>query len=146
LGSTAKSLRIVLIEDHLDTADVLKRLLECKGYLVDTCHSGSEALGLVPAVQPDIVLLDIGLPDMDGCNVARLLRQQQGFKSVLVARASQGPSAGARSWHRSGTCSSQSVSLNCRLLWRRLPLGLLAITRTAEQPIAASRPSGSPGI
>lgn len=70
-------MRVMVVEDNLDVAQVLEKSLQEWGYTSRVCTSGSEALALAPYFQPQVVLIDIGLPDMDGWELARRLRQQE---------------------------------------------------------------------
>ena len=66
--------RILVVDDNLDCAVTLAKLLRYAGHEVQAAHSGLAALELARTCTPDVVLLDIGLPDMDGLEVARRLR------------------------------------------------------------------------
>jgi PAS domain S-box-containing protein len=63
--------RILIVDDNRDAADVLALLLESDGHEVLAVYSAEDALEQVRAFKPDVVLVDIGLPGMDGCEVAR---------------------------------------------------------------------------
>ena len=80
----AKGLRILLVEDHPDTANSTKVLLGMWGHEVEVAPDGPTALQAAQARQPDVVLLDIGLPGMDGWAVAKLLRDQANGKGPLL--------------------------------------------------------------
>jgi CheY-like chemotaxis protein len=69
-----RPLRVAIIEDNLDTAESLSLLLDLLGYTVSVAHSGARGVELVREAQPDVVLCDIGLPGMDGFEVARQLK------------------------------------------------------------------------
>ncbi len=71
------SLRVLVVEDNLDTAGVLEKSLDNWGYAARVCTSGNEALALSPYYLPHVVLIDIGLPDIDGWELARRMRQHQ---------------------------------------------------------------------
>ncbi len=79
--------RILLVDDLVEVAEDMACLLrEAFGHEVRTAHDGPTALRLAADFRPDLVLLDIGLPGMNGCEVARRLRQQPGLgDAVLVA-------------------------------------------------------------
>ena len=78
--------RILIVDDNIDTADSLAKLLRYLGQDVCTAHESSGALDLVRTFQPEIILLDIGLPGLNGFEVASLIRQQPGMKNArLVA-------------------------------------------------------------
>jgi signal transduction histidine kinase len=66
--------RVLLVEDNHDTAVALQKALESLGYLVAIAHNGPVALTVARSFQPDVALLDIGLPVMDGWELARRLR------------------------------------------------------------------------
>jgi signal transduction histidine kinase/DNA-binding response OmpR family regulator len=76
--------RILVVDDNADAAESLALLLQIAGHEVQSCHDGPAALAAAQAFQPDIILLDIGLPGMDGHEVARRLRAQKEFEKVLL--------------------------------------------------------------
>lgn len=67
--------RVLLVEDNHDTAIALQKALETLGYQVALAHNGPVALTVARSFQPDVALLDIGLPVMDGWELARRLRE-----------------------------------------------------------------------
>ena len=69
------SQRILVVDDNCDAADTLAELLEMYGHTVRTAYTGAQAIERTLAFTPDIVFLDIGLPDMSGYEVAGKLRQ-----------------------------------------------------------------------
>jgi two-component system CheB/CheR fusion protein len=69
--------RILLIEDNVLAARNTRMLLSEIGYEVQLAHSGKEGIKIARRFQPEIVVCDIGLPDIDGFAVARELRQEQ---------------------------------------------------------------------
>lgn len=78
--------RVLLVEDNTDAAESLKQVLEMDGHQVLVAHDGSTGLKLAAEHAPEIVLLDIGLPGMDGYEVARRLRGlKQTSKALLIA-------------------------------------------------------------
>jgi CheY-like chemotaxis protein len=77
-------LSILVVEDEDDSAKSLAELLTLSGHTVRIAPSGPEALWAVWTTTPDVVLLDIGLPGMDGWEVARRLRVQCQDKQPLV--------------------------------------------------------------
>ncbi len=76
--------RILLVEDNLDAADALAELLRMWGHEVDVVHDGASAVGKAGAARPDVVLLDIGLPGMDGYQVAGALRALPDLQEALL--------------------------------------------------------------
>jgi phosphate regulon transcriptional regulator PhoB len=79
--------RVLIVEDEPDIRDLLVFHLEGEGYQVTACRSGAEALRVARAGPPDLVLLDLMLPEMDGLEVCRRLRQDpatQGLPIVML--------------------------------------------------------------
>ncbi|HEX2190905.1 MAG TPA: response regulator [Longimicrobiaceae bacterium] len=79
--------RILLVEDNADLADGLQRNLEVEGYDVRIAHRAAEALALAAQEEYDLVVLDLGLPDMDGFHVLRQLRARGSLTPVLILSA-----------------------------------------------------------
>lgn len=70
------SARILVAEDHLDSRDALRALLEAFGYSVVIATNGQEAVDLALAEEPDLILMDIMMPVLDGFEATRHLRRQ----------------------------------------------------------------------
>jgi CheY-like chemotaxis protein len=82
----AVSRRILVVDDERLSAISWGKLLRTAGHEIRTAHDGFEALGVADAFRPDVVLLDIGLPKMNGYEVAQRIRQQLwGQGMVLIA-------------------------------------------------------------
>jgi len=82
--------RILVVDDNVDAADALAELLRDYGHEVHAAHDGPSAIEQAALHQPDIVLLDIGMPGFDGYEVARRMRTQLGLKATLVALTGYG--------------------------------------------------------
>src|SRR5262249_2623641 len=83
--------RVLVAEDERVLAMSLEWLLQMEGHEGLICHDGTAALAAAETFQPEVVLLDIGLPGMDGYKVARRLREQPvGQKALLVALTGYG--------------------------------------------------------
>ncbi|HWP19646.1 MAG TPA: MEDS domain-containing protein [Burkholderiaceae bacterium] len=76
--------RILVVDDNADAADILAENFRLLGHHVATSYTGREALDVLPKFQPEIAVLDIGLPDLDGYELARRIRRMCG-PIVLVA-------------------------------------------------------------
>jgi len=80
------SLRIGVVDDNEDAAVTLALLLETLGHTVSVAHSARDALASLPRFEPDVCLLDIGLPEMNGFELARALRAKPGTDhAILIA-------------------------------------------------------------
>jgi CheY-like chemotaxis protein len=79
-----RSLRVLVVEDNVDAADSLSLLLRLFGHNVEVARTGPTALEMALASRPEVVLLDIGLPGMDGYEVARRMRENPEFKDVMM--------------------------------------------------------------
>ncbi len=80
--------RVLVVEDDADIADVLRRSLRNEGYEVRTSADGVEALDVAAGFVPDLVVLDLGLPRLDGIEVCRRLREEGDVPILmLTARA-----------------------------------------------------------
>ena len=80
-------MRILVVEDDKRIADFLSRGLESAGYAVDVAPTGAAALDLIPATEYSLVVLDLGLPDMDGLEVLEKVRNRQSSPTVLILSA-----------------------------------------------------------
>jgi CheY-like chemotaxis protein len=79
-----ESRRVLVIDDNVDAAKSLSLLLRHLGHVVETAHDGVEAVEVARSFQPTIVFCDIGLPGMDGYEVARRLRALAETKDAAV--------------------------------------------------------------
>jgi two-component system, sensor histidine kinase len=82
--------RILIVEDNADAREALRVLLELEGHSVEAAEEGRKAIEIAGAKVPDIALVDIGLPGLDGYGVARELRTLAGRRPVLIALTGYG--------------------------------------------------------
>ncbi|MFZ0039714.1 MAG: response regulator transcription factor [Solirubrobacteraceae bacterium] len=80
-------MRLLVVDDDRALRDVLRRALTLSGYDIRLAETGSDALGQISATIPDAVVLDVGLPDIDGLEVCRLLRREGNRVPVLMLTA-----------------------------------------------------------
>ena len=83
-GKHGRPLRVLIAEDDHDTAITLMMLLGEDGHDARAVHTGRNVMGSVLDFDPDVVLLDIGLPGLSGWEVARTLRQQRGEERPML--------------------------------------------------------------
>jgi CheY-like chemotaxis protein len=93
-------MRILVVDDCRDTARMMWLLLRGEGYEVKLASTGQEAIETAGTFQPEIVLVDIALPDMDGCDVASQLRRLESSRdAVIIAVSGYGPDEERRRAH-----------------------------------------------
>lgn len=80
-------MKVLMVEDDLALGDALGRVLQGRGFEVTRCADGAEALAMFRRRRPDVVLLDLSLPGMDGMEVLRLMRDGGSQVPVLVVTA-----------------------------------------------------------
>ncbi|MDB5352907.1 MAG: hypothetical protein JWN86_4154 [Planctomycetota bacterium] len=85
---TSLTRRILVVDDMPEVAESLAMLLEYLGHVVRMAHDGQTALQLIEEFRPDVILLDIGMPGMDGYAVARQIRAQPSLRGIYLAALS----------------------------------------------------------
>jgi DNA-binding response OmpR family regulator len=75
---------VLLVDDSRDAAESMQALLEAEGHAVSLAFTGQSALEEAQRAQPDVVILDLDLPDIHGCEVARRLRSQTPSATALL--------------------------------------------------------------
>jgi CheY-like chemotaxis protein len=85
---TGLARRVLVIEDNVDAAESLKEVLELSDHVVEIAGTGLEGLEKARAFRPDVVLCDIGLPEMDGFEVASAMRADPTFGSTALVALS----------------------------------------------------------
>ncbi len=78
--NSAPARRVLVVDDSEDAALALSRLLEVSGHAVQQAHNGPAALEAAASFRPQAILLDIGLPDLNGFEVAKRIRQDPDLK------------------------------------------------------------------
>jgi signal transduction histidine kinase len=84
-ASLAAALTVVVAEDNADSADMMSTWLEHLGHSVRVARSGPDAVALVLEARPDVVLCDLGLPELDGVDVCRRIMQEMPSPPVMIA-------------------------------------------------------------
>lgn len=82
--AASAKLRILVVDDNVDAADSLHLWLKGKGYEVRMAHAGLTGIELAEAFRPQLIILDIGMPGMDGYEVCRRLREQPWGRSLMI--------------------------------------------------------------
>ena len=95
--------RVLLVDDSVDAAAAMSLLLETLGHEVHVAHDGVAALALAERLVPDVVILDIGLPGMDGFQIARAMRERDATASaLLIALTGYGQASDRQRSHEAG--------------------------------------------
>ncbi len=93
--------RVLLVEDNMDGLEMMRLALETRGHQVQSASDGRSAVGIAAAFRPDVAVLDIGLPGLDGYDLARALRAAHP-QLRLIALTGYGQDADAEAAHRAG--------------------------------------------
>ena len=83
-AALAQSRQVLVVDDNVTSAETLALLIGLSGHVTHVAHSGPAALEAIEAHHPDVILLDIGLPGMDGFEVARRLRRVEANRTTLL--------------------------------------------------------------
>jgi PAS domain S-box-containing protein len=116
----ANALRVLIVDDNRDAAESLAMVLALRGYDPAVCHDGQEAVELAQRTQPQVVLLDLGLPGLDGFEVCRRLRKQGLDKAHIVAITGFGQDDDRRRSREAGFDEHLVKPVDPDLLMRRL--------------------------
>ena len=87
-GQVSKGCRVLVVDDNDDVADCLVMLLRRMGHDAQACYSGAECLGCLEDFRPELILLDISMPILDGIETCILIRRTPGFEEVPVIACS----------------------------------------------------------
>jgi two-component system CheB/CheR fusion protein len=83
-----RSLKVLIVEDHSDTAEMLSRWSQFAGHRTEVSRTGFQALETGAVFQPDVILLDLGLPDIDGWELAREFRGHALLSRAMIIAVS----------------------------------------------------------
>jgi len=81
---TSAGLRVLIVDDNVDAAMALELLLQENGHRVRVAHTGPTGLAAAVEFRPDVVLLDIGLPELDGWKVAKRIRKESALHEIML--------------------------------------------------------------
>ncbi len=84
MPTTENALRVLIVDDNRDGADALGLLVEALGNQVHVTYGGTQALEVATAFQPDLLLIDLLMPEMNGCELATRLRQMPSFAHTNI--------------------------------------------------------------
>jgi two-component system CheB/CheR fusion protein len=130
-----KSTRVLVVDDNVDAAQTLAELLDWFGHRTFVAHDGPTALEVARVNQPEVILLDIGLPGMDGYEVARQIRQEPGLsQALLVAVSGYGQEEDRR--------RSRDVGMDGHMV---KPVDLEALQQLLSKAVRSSLSQAGPG-
>ncbi len=92
----AAAKKILIVDDNVDAADLTAAVLRLHGLEVDVAYGGPEGLAAAKATAPSVIFLDIGMPVMDGYQVATALRSDEAFRGVKIVALTAWGDAAAR--------------------------------------------------
>jgi CheY-like chemotaxis protein len=116
-ASAPHELRVLVVDDNQDAAEVLCMLLQSVGADVKAVDSGPAALAIIPDYLPNVILMDIGMPGMDGNEVARRIRAQPQFNNMkLIALTGWGQEKDRQLSHESGFDHHLTKPVNFKVL------------------------------
>jgi DNA-binding response OmpR family regulator len=84
-NSTSLSKKVMIVDDDEDILELIKATLELEGYETIVAHDGDECLKLLKKTKPELILLDLMMPDMDGREVCRKIRNNPDYHSIKIA-------------------------------------------------------------
>ncbi len=84
MPGTGKALRVLVVDDDLDAADTLGMLVEELGNIVHVTYGGTSALDVATVFRPDLMFIDLAMPDMDGCRLVTQFRQIPAFAQTKI--------------------------------------------------------------
>jgi CheY-like chemotaxis protein len=112
---------VLIAEDNPTNRELLRELLEVRGYIVSEACNGQEAVAMVEQETPDVLLLDIGMPLLDGFGVARKLRENPRFALLpIVAITAYAMQGDREKIMESGFNGYLSKPVNSSLLYQEL--------------------------
>ena len=80
--------RILIVDDEAPVAELLEQALRQEGYEVTRAEDGMEAMNRIQAFEPDVVIMDVMMPRLDGVQTTRLLRRNRNFRDVVIVALS----------------------------------------------------------
>jgi len=122
--------RVLVVEDQPDAAEVVSVLLALMGHEIEAAASGAEALERAEAFEPDVVLLDLQLPDVSGYEVARQLRRRAGRRPLHIAAVTGSSSPADRARSHAAGCDQHLVKPTSEAKLRHV-LGIAALRARA---------------
>ena len=109
MPTTEKTCRVLIVDDNRDGADALGLLVEALGNQVHVTYGGTQALDVATAFRPDLMLVDLLMPDMNGCDLVMRLRQMPAFAHTKIVAITGLKDEGHKTLARKAGCDSVVV-------------------------------------
>ena len=129
-AKASRRLRVLVVDDNFDAAETMAMLIELDGHETQIAHDGIEAVAVALAVRPDVVLLDIGLPRLNGYEACRAMRKGGLADALIIATTGYGQDEDRRQSREAGFDSHQLK-----------PLSLPTIQELVRRHVAAGKTS-----
>jgi two-component system cell cycle response regulator DivK len=114
------SKRILVVEDHADNRQIIRDMLAPTGYEITEAENGEEALAAIAKQRPDLILMDIQLPTMDGYEATRRIKADPALRSIPIIAVTSYALSGRKRRHDpqavTSMCPNHLVHANC---WRK---------------------------
>lgn len=134
--------KILLVDDEKDILDLVGFNLEKEGFEVHTATDGKKAVELARKIQPDLVLLDVMMPEMDGMETCRILREDPKMKNVMIAfLTARGEDYSQVAGFDAGADDYIQKPIKTRILISRIK-AMLRRSNTEPAPASTERPAG----
>ncbi|MCA9120436.1 MAG: DUF2294 family protein [Planctomycetaceae bacterium] len=134
MKTTEKTLRVLIVDDNRDGADALGLLVEELGNQVHVTYGGRQALDVATAFRPDLILVDLLMPDMNGCDLVKRLRQMPAFAHAKIVAVTGLKDEGHKTLALKSGCDSVLVK----------PAGLTDIKTVLASVVPVVTPAGQP--
>lgn len=109
MPTTENTLRVLIVDDNRDGADALGLLVEALGNQVHVTYGGTQALDVATAFRPDLILVDLLMPDMNGCDLVMQLRQMPAFANTKIVAITGLKDEGHKTLAKNAGCDSVVV-------------------------------------
>jgi signal transduction histidine kinase/ActR/RegA family two-component response regulator len=138
-SESGQVLRVLVVDDNVDAATSLAQLLEISGHETQVAHDGESALEFAKSFRPELVLLDIGLPGMNGFEVCRKLREEEwGRRALVVAVSGWGQEVHREKSRESGFDAHYVKPVDLETVLKIAALGPRSANGTQKEPGALS--------
>jgi CheY-like chemotaxis protein len=118
--------RILVVDDNKDSGDTLSLVLRAKGHEVRTARDGQQAIDLTPEFRPNIILMDVGMPKLNGYDTTRFIRELDSGKDVTIVAVTGWSEAEDFQQSKAAGCSAHMTKPVDFAALDRLIAGILA--------------------